>query len=117
MDTETFNIMSNSELVEYIEESMSRRDLLIALAEEAAELSQAALKLARAEKLIKHPTAVSEEQALKDLEEEYTDVLLCSRVLDLDVNQELRRKKALRWAKRLTLQESIASIEKGDHEE
>lgn len=111
------NTMSNSELTEYINESIPRRDLLIALAEEAVELSQAALKLARAEKLVKHPTPVSEEQAIKDLKEEYTDVLLCIGVLDLEVDQVLLRKKTLRWAKRLALQESVASIEKGDCEE
>lgn len=117
MTTETFNTMSNSELTEYINESMSRKDLLLALAEEAAELSQAALKLARAEKLVNHPTPISKDQALKDLEEEYVDILLCSRVLDLEVNQELLRKKALRWAKRLAIQEATVSVEKGDPEE
>lgn len=74
---------------------------LVALAEEAAELSQAALKLARAQKLIKHPTPVGTMEALDSLNEEYADVVLCAMILNLYADSNLINRKAERWAERL----------------
>ena len=87
--------------INYIVNHTNMLDVLVALAEEAAELSQAALKLARAEKLVKHPTPVSGMEALDNLTEEYTDVVLCAKTLNLHVNGSLLCKKAERWAQRL----------------
>ena len=47
---ENLDRMSRSELLEYVTIHTNELDLLVALAEEAAELSKAALKLAAKEK-------------------------------------------------------------------
>ena len=98
---EDLNRMSRSELLEYVTIHTNELDLLVALAEEAAELSKAALKLARARKYVNHPTPLSSEEAFKDLLEEYTDVKLCVDALAIDFDPNLLQKKTLRWAKRL----------------
>lgn len=51
------------------------------LAEEAAELAQAALKLARVVRG-ENPASVTEDHAQSDLMEEWADVLICSEYLD-----------------------------------
>ena len=53
------------------------RELLEQLAEESAELSQAALKCIRAQGFSQNPTPVSCEDAMKNLQEEINDVLDC----------------------------------------
>ena len=58
----------------YIRSTLSDRDLLEQLAEEAAELSQAALKLIRADGGT-NPTPIDEAAAFDSLEEEFMDVL------------------------------------------
>jgi hypothetical protein len=58
----------------YIRSTLSDRDLLEQLAEEAAELSQAALKLIRADGGT-NPTPIDESAAFDSLEEEFMDVL------------------------------------------
>lgn len=98
---EDLNRMSRSELLEYVTIHTNELDLLVALAEEAAELSKAALKLARARKYVNHPTPLSSEEAFKDLIEECTDVKLCVDALAIDFDPNLLQKKTLRWAKRL----------------
>lgn len=87
--------------VSYIANHTNMLDALVALAEEAAELNKAALKLARAKKLIKHPTPVSETEALDNLIEEYTDVTLCAMVLNLYADSNVANRKVERWAQRL----------------
>lgn len=98
---ENLDRMSRSELLEYVTIHTNELDLLVALAEEAAELSKAALKLARARKYVNHPTPLSSEQAFKDLIEECTDVKLCVDALAIDFDPNLLQKKTMRWAKRL----------------
>lgn len=60
----------------YVLEHIDRRTLLEQLAEEAAELSQAALKLIRAEKLSDNPTPANISIASEQLNEELADVLM-----------------------------------------
>ena len=57
------------------------RDLLEQLAEESAELSQAALKLIRASGMSQNPTPISKNEALDSLKEEANDVLIVLKVL------------------------------------
>ena len=79
------------------------------LAEEAAELAQAALKMARILR-DENPTPVSIEEAQMNLKEEYTDVILTSDMLGMrSPMRELYISKAERWAKRI--------IEKREQEE
>lgn len=85
-----------------IYKKMDTSELLTGLAEEAAELAQAALKLRRA--LYKlNPTPMSEDEAYERLCEEAADVLLYLDVIRPNkkhVSDILERKKR-RWAKRL----------------
>lgn len=84
---------------EYILSVLSERELLEQLAEEAAELSQAALKCIRAEGLSNNTTPISAGQARTNLQEEFSDVLTVAELLELiDCRND---KKWQRWAKRL----------------
>lgn len=65
---------------DFILEKLDERTLLEQLAEEASELSQAALKLIRAKGLSKNITPKAEQEALLALAEEITD---CCIVIDL----------------------------------
>lgn len=84
---------------EYILSVLSERELLEQLAEEAAELSQAALKLIRAEGLSNNTTPVTAGQARTNLQEEFSDILTVAELLELiDCQND---KKLQRWAERL----------------
>ena len=84
--------------------NLPETEILAQLAEEAAELAQAALKLRRAIDK-RNPTPVSEDCARTNLYEEYGDVLNCMDQLRTDYwieNEELvRREKMRRWVERL----------------
>ncbi len=91
-------------LNEKIKQHIPQDELLAQLAEECAELSQAALKLRRALTGI-NPTPVTAEEARKNLVEETADVynvlgLLLDAVENAEIYDIIRRKKA-RWVKRL----------------
>ena len=84
---------------EYVLNVLSERELLEQIAEEAAELSQAALKLIRAEGLSNNTTPVTAGQARTNLQEEFSDILMVAELLELiDCQND---KKWQRWAKRL----------------
>lgn len=78
------------------------RDLLEQLAEESAELSQAALKLIRASGMSQNPTPISKDEALASLKEEANDVLMVLEILGL-ANQGAVHdwRKLVRWAERI----------------
>lgn len=78
-------------------------ELLLQLAEEAAELSQAAMKLRRVMDG-RNPTPVGYQMAVKNLNEEMADVLLCAdQISSLDDEQIAMTKKSkmARWLDRL----------------
>lgn len=77
-------------------------ELLAGLAEEAAELSQAALKLRRTIDK-RNRTPVSTSEASRALNEEFADVVVCAAALGLDREEVERfiREKAARWSTRL----------------
>ena len=96
----------NSEKLQYIIDCLSTEELLCQLAEEAAELSHAALKHRRTLSDT-NPTPVSKEDSIKNLLEEIADVKLClhvggfEKVRDkIQVNRIISA-KAERWLKRL----------------
>lgn len=98
--------MVKVETLDYITNSISELALLVALAEEADELAKAALKLARAKKLINHPTPVSVEDATANLLEEYEDVAACFTILQRKKMVQIQSNAGLeyklnRWADRL----------------
>ena len=77
-------------------------ELLAGLAEEAAELAQAELKLRRALDQ-RNPTPVTVKEASEKLNEEFADVLLCAAALELDEKgvEHYVNQKADRWSGRL----------------
>ena len=60
--------------IEYIKHNLTDEDILCSIAEEAAELAKAALKLRRA-MIQTNPTPVTYEEAMDNLIEEYSDVI------------------------------------------
>lgn len=91
-------------LDEKIKQHLPQDELLTQLAEECAELSQAALKLRRALTGI-NPTPVTADEARKNLVEEAADVynvlgLLLDAADNAEIYSIIRRKKA-RWLNRL----------------
>lgn len=97
-------------------EKLGRTELLAQLAEEAAELSQAALKLRRALDG-KSPTPVAESEAMRSLQEELADVLLCATIVgfnEADVALTMRAKTA-RWTTRLKRREKDRETKQLNH--
>lgn len=95
-----------SKKAEQIIQKVGECEVLAQLAEEAAELAQAALKLRRALDG-KNPTPNTEEERRSALIEEYTDVIHCALVLDLEMDLDQIRKKTERWMKRLGIEENV----------
>lgn len=94
--------------LEKVRAHLDTPELLCQLAEEAAELSKAALKLRRAITGI-NPTPVTKEEALDNVIEEALDVEMVLEVLELyggrsGINRRRighRERKFARWAERL----------------
>ena len=85
---------------DYIARSIGWEAMYTQLAEEAAELSQAALKVAR----IMHgtnPTPISLIEAKDMVREEFTDVVQCATYLELGADYEQIKHKEERWANRI----------------
>lgn len=91
-------------LDEKIKQHLPQDELLAQLAEECAELSQAALKLRRALTGI-NPTPVTADEARWNLVEEIADILNVSELLleidDVDEIYDIVQRKRERWLKRL----------------
>ena len=105
MPGETVDLLSEmSRSVYCIREHLGKSEILAQLAEECAELTQAALKYRRALDGI-NPTPVGERKAVMHLIEEIADVDLCVSLLTTpeDDQQKLmiERAKLLRWEERL----------------
>ncbi len=119
--------MTNREKVDYINTRLGVDDLLLALAEGASELSQAALKLHR--KIYgKSPTLVTTEEATRHLIEEMDDTNLCGHVLAQcgrkkdtfpweDFLSSIQLQKLDRWVKRLKDVEANEPPKEADHEQ
>ena len=67
--------MKNEDCLEYISEHLTDREALEQLAEEAAELAQAAMKLCRTLEDSHNPTSISHVVGWRHLDEELVDVL------------------------------------------
>lgn len=83
---------------------LGEAEVLAQLAEEAAELAQAALKLRRVLDG-RNPTPATKESCCANLIEEYTDVVICARELGMVENWRQITKKRARWKARLGLEE------------
>ena len=92
--------------LEIIRNALPQDELLCQLAEEAAELAQAALKLRRAYTGI-NPTPVTAQEAFEGLLEEKADVQTCIAALGFDrcIDEmrvaRIQTQKMERWAERL----------------
>lgn len=64
-----------------IAEQLGEREKLEMVAEESAELAQAALKLTRAKGLSDNPTPITVDEAVQNFYEEFRDVLVAMRVV------------------------------------
>lgn len=97
--------------LEYVASHLSEEELLCQIAEEASELAQAALKLRRA--ITQHnPTPKTPEDALKDLWEEYEDLLNALNAYVIKTGNEddgyptVAKQKLHRWAERIKEKEN-----------
>ena len=89
------------ENVEIIKNSISKPDLYEQLAEEAAELAQAANKMARTLRGT-NPTPKTELEAQNSVIEEYTDVVnVAGNILDIHPDWLIGDYKLYRWMKRI----------------
>ena len=88
-----------SEIIDILGET----EVLTQLAEEAAELAQAALKLRRALDG-RNPTPVTETDCRAGLIEEYSDVVHCAMELGLRESPYLISEKHDRWCRRLGIE-------------
>ena len=89
------------EHINYIKEKIPLPDLYAQLAEEAAELSQAASKMARYLRGV-NPTPKTEQEVCSNLIEEYTDVVtVACNILDIHPDWLVSDYKLYRWVKRL----------------
>ncbi len=91
--------------IEKIQDMLSEPELLCGLAEEAGELTQAALKYRRT-LTMDNPTPVSKDVARLDLLEEFGDVLLYAKMLfgdvyDTETITDSVEHKIIRWLLRL----------------
>lgn len=105
--------MANKEQnLEYIRSRVPASELLTMLAEEAAELAQAALKYRRT--LVKgNPTPVSKESAYMNILEELGDIINCMEAMEIDITNPIihafRKSKIERWVERLHEEEQKKS--------
>lgn len=89
------------ENIAIIRRDIPKADLYEQLAEEAAELSQAANKMARVLRGT-NPTPKTEEEARNSLIEEYTDVVnVGTNILDIHPDWLIGDYKLYRWKKRI----------------
>ena len=79
---------------------LGRAAVLEQLAEEASEVAQAALKMAR---IIRgeNPTPADFMDSLRRLREEYTDVAVAGNAAELKVDRDVYDGKLARWAMRI----------------
>ena len=83
-----------------IEKLIGKPALLEQLAEEASELTKAALKLSRIMRE-ENPTPVTEQEAINNLIEEFSDVIQCARELKLRQDEDQIKYKDMRWNDRI----------------
>lgn len=105
-------------MIEHIQKKVTTEEMLAQLAEEAAELAQAALKLRRVYDG-SNPTPTTYEDALGNLHEEIADVKLLLKVLHLDsphinaLHDNIMKDKAARWERRLA---SLPKVRTPEHD-
>lgn len=101
-------------IIEYAKNNLEEKERILALAEEASELSQAALKLHRAMSG-KNPTPITVDEAMANVLEEYGDVENVMETLITATQKndllKIRSRKMIRWSSR------ISAMKRGDENE
>ena len=96
------------EKIKRLRQLLPQEEILCQLAEECAELSQAALKLRRTMDGT-NPTPVTKEEAWQNFIEEFSDVIGCMKVLRIPSKynkvKEINEYKFERWIRRLEARE------------
>lgn len=101
--------------IDYIKNRLSKANLWGQLAEEAAELAQAALKMQRLEQGVNLPRK-DRETCIAAVVEEHADVALCFELLewqDKEQREQIRAAKIERWSKILQKEEENLIAETG----
>lgn len=103
--------MNNQKYFEHVVNSLDKRSILEQLAEESSEITKAALKVIRAEKLSVNTTPITYEESMEKLIEEINDVRMIIELLKSkyeELNDALPEDKEIinnpkwkRWAHRL----------------
>ena len=102
-----------SENAEFVAGKLDVYDMLTQLAEEASELSLAALKCSRALKGT-NPTPVGVSKAYYDIREEFSDVCNVMKVLNIDKNNDICHDKMQRWFNRVSISEMRKDEKEGN---
>ncbi len=86
---------------EFVIKHLPERDRWEQLAEEAAELSKAALKMIRADGLSANKTPINPVDALLNVVEELQDVFMCAEAVEISMHDTRSNPKWQRWAERI----------------
>lgn len=95
------------DMKELISNEINRSALYEHLAEEASELAQAALKVARIQRG-ENPCGTEIEEALDNMVEEFTDVMLVSDIIGYETNETIYAYKLNRWVDRILAKQHLA---------
>ena len=86
--------------LQFIRDSMLEPDLYELVAGEAVELAKECLKYARIKRAI-NPTPAKADETMKNILEEFSDVMLCAQVADIFEVSSIIEYKKNRWISRL----------------
>ena len=97
-------VLERERMIRYIRERTSDAALYELMAEEAAELSHAASKMAR---ILRGevPTPKTAEKAMEDVVEEFSDLLNVTQTSNVFMNVDISNYKLRRWIERLNEKE------------
>ena len=98
--------LETQETLNFIRTTLGEAALYEQLAEECVELAQAALKKARILRA-DNPTPVTSDEADRMITEEFTDVLNCGRLLELEMDERMANRKLDRLVKRIDAERMV----------
>lgn len=84
----------------YVKENLTESSLLEQAAEECVELAHALLKLSRIKRK-ENPTPTSNDDAVQNLFEEWSDLYLVMNMIGVDADYNLIQEKLNRWVNRI----------------